>query len=114
MIDHPVHQLYFSGGISFPTGSIDETGDTPRGKNTPVPYTMQIGSGTYDLQPGILYTGHDGDLTWGAEFSTKFRVGRNKKNYSLGDRGAVSAWIKKWLPPGWSPVRNLRLSTGNP
>ncbi len=58
------HQLFVMAGLSIPTGSIDETGDTPRGKDTTVPYTMQIESGTYDLQPGPLYLGGDGDLEW--------------------------------------------------
>ena len=37
-------------GVSMPTGSIDEEGDTPRAPgNQQLPYTMQLGSGTWDV-----------------------------------------------------------------
>jgi hypothetical protein len=38
--------------MRLPTGSIDEVGDTPRngsGTLERLPYTMQLGSGTYDF-----------------------------------------------------------------
>ncbi|MBL4602522.1 MAG: hypothetical protein JKY84_07245, partial [Emcibacteraceae bacterium] len=41
--------------LSIPTGSIDKLGDTPMGTNMQLPYSMQIGSGTYDLMPGLTY-----------------------------------------------------------
>ena len=45
--------------------SIDEKGDTPRGRGTQVPYTMQLGSGTWDLDAGVAYAGTTGRWHWG-------------------------------------------------
>ncbi len=39
--------------LYFPTGSIDERGATPMGPNMQLPYPMQLGSGTYDLEPSF-------------------------------------------------------------
>jgi len=53
------HKMHFNIGLSLPTGSIDETDDilTPMNMQPTVrlPYPMQLGSGTYDLLPGITY-----------------------------------------------------------
>ena len=38
-----------NGGISVPTGSITEKGNTPAGPGSQLPYTMQLGSGTWDI-----------------------------------------------------------------
>jgi hypothetical protein len=105
------HQVYLTGGLSLPTGSIDKKGDTPRGKNSQVPYTMQIGSGTYDLQPGLVYLGHKDSLYWGSEVTAKFRLGRNDREYSLGDRCTVSAWFKAKPNPWISPHLKLTFTT---
>ena len=46
------HRLLLTGGISIPTGSIDEKDNTPLGVQQ-LPYPMQLGSGTFDLLPAI-------------------------------------------------------------
>ena len=107
VMDKAEHQLYFSAGLSLPTGSIDETGDTPRGKDTAVPYTMQIGSGTYDFKPGILYATHNDKVNWGAQLNATFRIGRNDKDYSLGDVGTFTSWLKTCPTPWLSPSAKL-------
>lgn len=103
VVKSATHQVFVMAGLSLPTGSINETGDTPRGRDTAVPYTMQIGSGTYDLQPGLLYVGGEGALEWGAELAAKLRLGRNDRDYHLGNRTTLSAWLKtqmlSWLEP---------------
>ncbi|MEM7739307.1 MAG: transporter [Pseudomonadota bacterium] len=84
-------------GLSFPTGSITETDDvfTPMGM-TPtlrLPYPMQLGSGTYDLKPGLTYRDRGGSLTWGAQTSATIRTGENDEGYTLGDRYEGTAWL---------------------
>jgi len=76
---------WFTGGLSFPTGSIDKQGDTPRapGKQQ-LPYTMQLGSGTYDFPLRFSYrsrTEHD----FSVNMSAVIRVGKNDRNYRLGN-----------------------------
>jgi len=90
-------QLSFSIGLSVPTGSIDETGDTPRAAgNQQLPYTMQLGSGTWDVPAAINYHKSESNWDWGSTLSAKARTGKNDRNYRLGNRFAVSAWAK-WL-----------------
>jgi hypothetical protein len=77
----------FSFGVSLPTGSIDEEGDTPReAGDQQLPYTMQLGSGTYDFPLALSYQySHSGvhDITVG--LSAKIRTGTNDRNYRLGN-----------------------------
>jgi len=89
-------KLTFSVGVSIPSGSIDEKGDTPRAAgDQQLPYTMQLGSGTWDLPIGVSYS-KDGDgYSWGANAFVKVRFGSNDRDYRLGNRFAASIW-KKW------------------
>ena len=43
------HRLLIRAGVSVPSGSINERGNTPAGADQKLPYPMQLGSGTYDL-----------------------------------------------------------------
>ena len=91
------HRLLLATGLSFPTGSIDEKGDTPAGSDQKLPYPMQLGSGTFDLLPGLTYLGEKGNWAWGGEVSAKIRLGENSNDYTLGHRYHLSAWgLRKW------------------
>ncbi len=52
-------RIHLTAGISYPTGSIKETGAmSMRGAmpmNMRLGYPMQLGSGTFDLLPGLTY-----------------------------------------------------------
>ena len=91
-------QVHLNFGVSLPTGSIEETDDTPAGTDTKLPYPMQLGSGTFDLLPGLTYLGESGDFSWGAQAIGRLRLGRNSSGYSLGDRARLSIWgTVSWL-----------------
>lgn len=101
--DSDRHQLYLNAGISLPTGSIDESGEvlSPMGTRPELrlPYPMQLGSGTFDLLPGVTYKGSEGRVGWGAQASGTVRLGRNDEGYSLGDRAELTAWGSyRWAP----------------
>ncbi len=98
------HYLKLNGGISLPTGAINEADDTPApGSSNQLPYTMQLGSGTVDLSPGVTYWRKGGLVDIGAQLLGTIRLGRNYRGYSLGDRLSVSAWLqtelREWLHP---------------
>ena len=84
-------------GLSLPTGSIDETGDTPMGINQPLPYSMQLGSGTYDLLAGITFLGQVNQWSWGSQTNVTFRLGENDNHYNLGDQLDFTAWLARTL-----------------
>lgn len=97
LYDDGKHKLHLNAGVSIPTGSITENDRilTPMGATTTVrlPYPMQLGSGTWDLEPGITYNGFSSNWGWGAQARSSLRLGDNSENYSLGDRYEVSAWF---------------------
>ena len=100
------HHFHLNLGLSIPTGSITEDDDvlTPTGA-TPearLPYPMQIGSGTFDLLPGLVYKGKSGRLGWGTQYDAVIRLeDENSKDYSLGDEHRITAWgsylWKPWM-----------------
>lgn len=90
------HKLVVKAGLSLPTGSIDEE-DTilaPNNMNMRVrlPYAMQLGSGTYDLEPAVTYSGHSHKFGWGSQARAVIRTGRNNEGYTLGDKLSLTGW----------------------
>jgi hypothetical protein len=86
------HRLIGIAGLSFPTGSIDETDTLPGMGIQRLPYPMQLGSGTWDFKLGATYLGQVRDWTWGAHASGLVHAGENKHDYRLGDTYEVTAW----------------------
>ncbi len=97
------HRLHVNAGISLPTGSITEEDDilTPMDMRPTVriPYPMQLGSGTFDLLPGITYYSHSNNIGWGAQMMANLRLGENDEGYSLGNIFQATAWGSyMWAP----------------
>ena len=101
-----------SFSVSLPTGDIDErvdmvmAGINPMGmpvsvtnSNLKAGYPMQLGSGTYDLIPGITYSDSSDKFGWGFQANYLFRLGKNDNHYALGDVGEVFGWTKYVLSP---------------
>ena len=115
LLDEGNHSVHLNAGLSLPTGSIDEKDDvlTPMGaRPTPrIPYAMQLGSGTYDLEPGITYNGRDGRLSWGSQYKAVVRLGENDEDYTLGDRHEVTGWGAYRVLPWMSTSLRLAART---
>ena len=96
------HRLILNAGMSFPTGSIDEK-NTIFGETFKLEYPMQLGSGTYDLRPGLTYLGESKKWAWGAEALTALRFGRNDDGYRLGNEYNLTGWVgyavTDWFAP---------------
>ncbi len=100
------HRLVLNAGLSFPTGSINVK-DHGHGSVTAPPvlleYRMQLGSGTYDVMPGLTYLGDSGRWAWGAQTIETVRIGRNDHGYRVGDEYRVSLWtsygVTDWFAP---------------
>ncbi len=76
----PTSQVSLLLGVSIPTGSIDQDD-----KGALLPYSMQIGSGTFDPLIGVLYEGSRTPFWWGSNISYLARTYENYKSYNLGD-----------------------------
>ena len=92
-----VHKAHLNLGLSLPTGSVTERdsilipgGATP---NVRLPYAMQLGTGTFDLLPGVTYTGRVGDFSWGGQFRSEIRLGENDEGYAWGDLYGLTGWL---------------------
>jgi hypothetical protein len=81
-------EAVFILGLNVPTGSVDEK---MHGRFTH--YMMQLGSGTWDLRPGLTYTGHQGAWSWGGQALGTLRLEtENASGYQLGNVVDLTAW----------------------
>jgi len=103
----PEQRLHLNAAVSLPTGSVTRRGDTPVAADVILPYPMQLGSGTWDLKPGLTWLGQSGDWGYGAQGIATFRTGENDEGYRLGHRVEATGWVSRVLAP-WSSV-SLRL-----
>ncbi len=111
---HGAHKIHLNAGISLPTGSTDERGDTPAMANAILPYPMQLGSGTYDLLPGVTYSGQTTAFSWGAQLMGTIRLGENDEDYTLGDKVELTGWVAyKWNDALSTSFRLAGQSWGN-
>jgi hypothetical protein len=109
------HGINGTVGVSLPTGSIDEEDDVLTPMNTRptlrLPYTMQLGSGTYDLKPRLTYTYLTDNWVYGAEYNARIHLGHNDEGYTRGDTHAVSAWAGYQFNPKLGVSTSLSAKT---
>ncbi|MEM9101875.1 MAG: transporter [Pseudomonadota bacterium] len=88
------NSLVFNFSLSVPTGDIDQTGVTPAsmGAEVPLPYPMQIGSGTYDVTTGFTFSGFRDGWSWGNQALYTHRFDENDNGYTLGNKFHISSW----------------------
>ncbi|MEO1283062.1 MAG: transporter, partial [Pseudomonadota bacterium] len=104
LYDDNTHHLHANLSLSAPTGSIEEQDQvlTPMG-TTPtlrLPYAMQNGTGTWDLHPGLTYSGRMGDISWGAQVMGEIRLeSENDEGYSFGDKIKLTSWVAYQFAP---------------
>lgn len=79
-----------------------------------LPYPMQLGSGTYDLLPGVTWLKHSDGSLLGVQASATLRLGDNDNGYTLGDRYLLTAWYSHQVTSAFSSsVRVAVESWGN-
>lgn len=102
------NDVIFNFGLSLPTGSTTQTMSmlTPMTTtmNMRASYGMQLGTGTYDLLPGITFTNHTNNWSWGAAWRNRFALGNNSAGYHYGTFNEASGWGGYTSSPGitWS------------
>jgi hypothetical protein len=93
------HKIHLNAAMSFPTGELSHRDKVPVPMmgllNRRLPYPMQIGSGTWDLLPGLTYNGMASWLSWGGQAMATIRTGKNKNHYRLGHRADTTAWVPR-------------------
>ena len=93
----PGRDLLLNLAFSVPTGSIDERDDIPTvpPSNAHLPYPMQLGSGTWDLIPGLTWVHTFDRWSYGLQGLYTIRTGTNANGYTLGNKLDLSAWIAR-------------------
>ena len=90
-------------GLSLPTGSITKTGQMLSPMNTRptrrLAYSMQLGSGTYDLHPSLTYETGKRALNWGGQVRGIVRLGENDEGYRFGHEAALTGWLSYRAAP---------------
>ena len=117
------HKIHAHVGLSFPSGSISKKDTNPMSAPGAVrlPYPMQLGSGSFDFLPGLTYTGHLKQISWGAQGLGEIRLNENSAGYRLGNEYSLTAWsavgVAKWLSMSfrmeWREILNIRGRDGN-
>lgn len=80
-------RLQVNLGLYFPTGSIEESREGHR-----LGYPMQIGSGSYAVQPTLNYSYFGSRYSLGAQAGLKQFIDENKADYKRGPQYSLSAW----------------------
>ncbi len=85
--------IIIGGGINIPTGSITKNGPTIIGSSKRLAYSMQLGSGTFDLIPNISCVGQHNFWAYGAEAIANITPSTNRLGYSYGNQFNLNTWI---------------------
>ncbi|MEO8762168.1 MAG: hypothetical protein ABI388_11610 [Bacteroidia bacterium] len=93
-------RLVLGAGLSLPTGSIQVKGATAQSNYDVLPYCMQLGTGTYNLLPSLVYVGQGTHLSYGLAFNANIKMGTNSRNYALGNEYSFSPWLSYQFA-GW-------------
>lgn len=85
--------------ISIPTGSNNATGTTMLGDNQRLAYDMQLGTGSYSIDPDITYARKYGLFYWGADAGADIKLNYNSLGYKDGNIYHATAWAGyRFLP----------------
>ncbi len=97
---HRNYQILVNLGFNIPTGSTQVKGSNTdmMYPNSRFPYAMQLGSGTFDVLPGVTYLHQKNDLTYSVQAASIVRLGYNQVGYKLGNEASLNAWMAyAWL-----------------
>ncbi len=87
-------RFHVFGGVSVPLGAIDSDDVTPFSdpEATQLPYTQQLGSGTFDLSPGFSFNMQNQKASLGFQTKATIRLGENDRGWALGDLYEANMW----------------------
>lgn len=95
--------------LSLPTGSIDRTDVLPPvGGVGQLPFPMQLGSGSYDLIPGVTFSRFYNNYSWGAQARATLRLEDNDNGYRKGNQLDLTSWISRAINENYTA--SLRLA----
>lgn len=114
-----MNRIQMSLGFSFPTGSNHATFNNfilPNGsiQNIRGFYGMQLGNGTFDIMPGVVYAGFTGPYSWGASWRGRFPLAANPEGYLWGDLHELNGWGGYTWTPGLTTTFRVNATLQGP
>lgn len=93
------HRMHINLAFTLPTGTTSKRDNTPMMKNALLPYGMQTGFDTWQVESGLTYSGHQqhGRFSWGAQILKKSSLEDNSHGYKAGDETTVNGWLSYLL-----------------
>ena len=105
-------QIHYALGLSLPTGDIKKKDALLTPMNTSIvarlPYSMQTGSGSFDLKPALTFNKYDENYNFGWQVSAVIRLNDNDADYRQGNIFSVQGWVSKSLSPSLSTSLRLK------
>ena len=91
------NDLILNLGGSAPTGDIFRTSTAPTAGMAaqPLPYPMRLGTGTFNLRPGMTWKHYFNRNSVGIQFQSDVPLGRNYRGYSVGDDFRLDFWMSR-------------------
>ncbi len=95
LVQEGPNRLHLNLGATLPTGTVEAMDETPAsgGSEVQLPYPMQIGTGTFALQPGFTYLGMAERVSWGAQGRSTFQLGENDRDWKVGNQYMGTTWF---------------------
>ena len=86
--------LRLNAGVSIPTGSIISRRGAYNSSSgvTGLHYPMQVGSGSFELRPGLTFAATHGAWSYGAQARGAIRLNKNKRDYRLAPTIGSTLW----------------------
>ena len=93
--------LRLNAGVSIPTGPINPRFIYNR-RILKIPhYPMQLGSGSFELRPGLTFAATHGSWSYGVQTRAAIRLNKNSQNYKLAPTIGATLWsarsLNDWL-----------------
>jgi len=86
-------RAHLSAGVSVPIGSIDSQDEAPGAPaEVQLPYQQQLGSGTFDVLPGVTASVQNEVASLGIQWKAAIRLGENDRGWALGDLYETTIW----------------------
>ena len=91
--------LRLNAGVSIPTGSIISARGTYTSSSgvSGLHYPMQLGSGSFELRPGLTFAATYGAWSYGAQARGAIRLNKNKRDYRLAPAIGSTLWSTRRL-----------------
>ena len=106
--------FHLNGKLNIPIGDVENRDDSPIMNNVKLPYAMQLGSGTFDISLGATYKENFTNTSWGTQFLSTLRTGKNSEDYRFGNLHQLNIWAAYKLTKNFSiSGRIIGVSEGN-